>query len=69
MSETVRRIFRPEVYRKLESWVNRCGGDRAFASRIHEVPRTVRLLVYSTPRLMERFGFSSPVFENHGLDI
>lgn len=69
MSSDFQKTFRPEVYLKLESWVNRCGGDRAFSSRIHEAPRTIRALVYSTPSLMERFGFSSPLFENNGLDI
>lgn len=56
---TFKRTFRQEVYQKLESWVNKCGGDRAFANRIHEAPRTVRELISSTPGLMKRFGFTS----------
>lgn len=58
MVTTVNRKRRLELYRKLDSWVNRCGGDRAFANRINEVPRTVRELVYSSEKLMKRFGFS-----------
>lgn len=69
MSETVDRTFRPEVYLKLNSWINRCGGDRAFANRINEAPRTVRKLVCSTPKLMERFGFCPPSCEYKGSDI
>ena len=69
MSEMVDKTFRPEVYLKLDSWVNRCGGDRAFASRIHEMPKTVRELVLSTPKLMERFGFCPPSYEYQGSDI
>jgi len=69
MSETIKKTFRPEVYLKLQSWVNRCGGDSAFASRIHEAPKTVQSLVYSTPILMERFGLSPSIFENQGSDI
>jgi len=49
---------RIELYLKLNSWVNRLGGDRAFANNISEVPHTIRKLVYSDPELMERFGFS-----------
>lgn len=59
MTQTNAKTFRPEVYEKLNSWVNKCGGDLAFANRIHEVPRTVRELVYATPELMIRFGFSN----------
>lgn len=51
------RTFRLELYRKLDAWVNKCGGDRAFANRIDEVPRTIRELIYSDPELMKRFGF------------
>lgn len=60
MSGPAGKTFRPEVYLKLESWVNRFGGDRAFSNRINEAPRTVRELVYSDPELMQRFGFSPP---------
>ena len=63
MCDKAKRTFRPEVYLKLNSWVNRCGGDRAFANRINESPRTVRELVYSSPELMERFGFTKPETE------
>jgi len=49
---------RAELYLKLNSWVNKLGGDRAFANNIAEVPKTVRQLVYSDPELMERFGFA-----------
>lgn len=51
------KTLRPELYRKLNSWVNKYGGDRAFANRINEVPRTIREFVYSSPELMKRFGF------------
>lgn len=60
VDNTNENTFRPEVYLKLESWVNKCGGDRAFANRIDEVPRTVRELIFATPKLMERFGFTMP---------
>lgn len=53
-----KKTFRPEVYQKLESWVNKLGGDRVFAKRIYEVPRTVRELIAATPKLMQRFGFT-----------
>lgn len=69
MSSTVQRTFRPEVHQKLTSWVNKCGGDRAFANRIHEAPRTVQELVYSSPELMERFGFDPSSCEHNGSDI
>jgi hypothetical protein len=45
------------LYLKLNAWVNKLGGDRAFANRIDEVPKTIRELVYGDPELMERFGF------------
>ncbi|KKN99057.1 hypothetical protein LCGC14_0143030 [marine sediment metagenome] len=51
--------MRPELYRKLNSWVNKFGGDRAFANRINEVPKTIRELVYGDAELMKRFGFDS----------
>ncbi len=56
MEDTTKKTIRPELYQKLNSWVNKLGGDSAFADRIHEVPRTVRELVYETPELMKRFG-------------
>lgn len=46
---------RPELERKLESWVNRLGGDAEFGKRISEVPKTVQVLVLSSPHLLERF--------------
>ena len=46
-----------ELYEKLNSWVNKCGGDRAFAARISEAPKKVQELIYSSASLMERFGF------------
>ena len=48
---------RKELLVKLEAWVNRFGGDRAFANRITEAPKTIQKLVYSNPGLMKRFGF------------
>lgn len=63
MCDQAKRTFRAEVYLKLNSWVNKCGGDRAFANRIDEAPRTVRELVYSSPELMKRFGLTKPETE------
>jgi len=61
---TTQKTFRPEVYLKLNSWVNKCGGDHEFAKRIAEAPRTVRELVYSSRELMARFRLTKPI-EKH----
>ena len=54
-----------ELHEKLNSWVNKLGGDRAFAARISETPKSVQELVSSSPSLMKRFGF---VTEEDGED-
>lgn len=59
-SNPIKKTRRPEVYMKLEAWVNKLGGDSSFAKRIGEVPRTVRELIESNPELMCRFGFKTP---------
>ncbi len=46
---------RPELLRKLNSIVNRYGGDENFVSHIDEWPKTVKELIYSSTELMIRF--------------
>lgn len=60
----VKKTFRPEIYKKLNSWINKCGGDLAFGKRIAEAPRTIQELIYSDEELMVRFGLKQPT-EKH----
>ncbi len=48
--------FRPELHTKLESLVVRYGGDENFVIHIHNWPKTIKKLVFSSPELMVRFG-------------
>lgn len=46
---------RPELLSKLNSLVNRYGGDDAFVSRMDEWPKTIKDLIYGSEKLMLRF--------------
>ncbi|KKN91191.1 hypothetical protein LCGC14_0220570 [marine sediment metagenome] len=47
--------FCPELHRKLNSLVNRCGGDENFVALMDEWPRTIKELIYGSEELMIRF--------------
>lgn len=47
---------RPELLLKLNSLINRYGGDKEFTAHVDEWPRTIKDLIYSSKRLMLRFG-------------
>ncbi|RLC82070.1 MAG: hypothetical protein DRJ03_19525 [Chloroflexi bacterium] len=52
---------RPELWLKLNSLVNRYGGDEGFVANMHLWPRTVRALVFNSEKLMIRFGLVEPI--------
>lgn len=47
--------FRLELCQKLNSLVNRYGGDKNFVAHMDEWPKTVKELIYSSEKLMIRF--------------
>lgn len=47
---------RYELLAKMESMVNRNGGDSNVTKYIDEWPKTIRQLIYSSETLMIRFG-------------
>lgn len=51
---------RPELLLKLNSLINRYGGDEEFVAHMDQWPRTIRELVFSSPKLMVRFGLTEP---------
>jgi len=52
--------YRTELRLKLNSLVNRYGGDAGFVANMHQWPRTVKALVYNSNELMIRFGLMEP---------
>lgn len=48
-------VNRPELWAKLNSLVNYYGSDENFVNHLHEWPRTVKQLIYSSEKLMLRF--------------
>jgi len=50
--------YRPELWLKLNSLINRYGGDEGFVANMHQWPQTIRKLVFSSPKLMVRFGLT-----------
>jgi len=52
-----------ELWLKLNSLVNRYGGDEGFVANMHQWPRTIRNLVFNSEKLMFRFGLAKPVRE------
>ena len=46
---------RSELLAKMESLVNKCGGDDEVVKHIDEWPKTIRQLVYDSKELMIRF--------------
>ena len=46
---------RSELLIKLNSLVNRYGGDEEFVAHMDEWPRTIKKLIFSSPKLMIRF--------------
>jgi len=56
-------INRPELWSKLNSVRNRYGSDEEFVAHMHEWPRTVKKLVFNSPKLIIRFGLAEPVKE------
>jgi len=55
--------YRPELRLKLNSLVNRYGGDEGFVANMHQWPRTVKALVFNSEELMVRFGLAEPIKE------
>jgi len=47
---------RPELWQKLNSLLNHYGSDENFVAHMGEWPRTVKKLIYSSEKLMLKFG-------------
>jgi len=61
MATTVERTFRPELWAKLNSLINRYGGVEEFVKHIDEWPRTVRELVVGSEELMLQLNLMEPL--------
>lgn len=44
-----------ELWKRLNSLVNKYGGDDAFVSRMDEWPKTIKEMIYGSEELMLRF--------------
>lgn len=48
-------LNRSELWEKLNSLVNRYGGDESFVTHMNEWPKTIKELIYTSEKLMLRF--------------
>lgn len=56
-----KKTFRPELYAKMDSLINRYGSDENFVAHMHEWPRTIKELIYNSMELMVRFKLVEPI--------
>ena len=48
--------YRPELLSKLNSLINRYGGDKEFVAHIDEWPKTIHEMIFNSEKLMIRLG-------------
>lgn len=54
---------RPELYAKLNSLINKYGGDESIKLHIDELPNTVKELIFNSEELLIRFGLVEHIID------